>query len=64
MKSTPLTQGMALLILALYVLYGLFALPFAGLLLSLAVGLIAFGGMFCSKNDHSSERPYTSKHGS
>ena len=45
MKSTPLTQGMALLILALYVLYGLFALPFAGLLLSLAVGLIAFGGL-------------------
>lgn len=43
MKSTDLTQGISLLILTLYILYGLFALPFAGLLTSLAVGLIAFG---------------------
>lgn len=43
MKSTPLTQGITMLILALYLLYGFFALPFAGLLLSLAVGLISYG---------------------
>jgi hypothetical protein len=43
MKSTPLTQGITMLILALYLLYGFFALPFAGLLLSLAVGLITYG---------------------
>lgn len=34
-----------MLILGLYVLYGFFALPFAGLLTSLAVGLIAFGAL-------------------
>jgi hypothetical protein len=43
MKSTPLTQGITMLILALCLLYGFFALPFAGLLLSLAVGLITYG---------------------
>lgn len=45
MKSTDLTQGISMLILTLYILYGFFALPFAGLLMSLAVGLIAFGSL-------------------
>lgn len=45
MKSTPLTQGVSLLILAMFVLYGLFSLPFAGLLLALAAGLIAYGSV-------------------
>ena len=45
MKSTPLTQGISLLILAIYAVYGLIALPFAGLLLSLAVGMMAFGAV-------------------
>lgn len=45
MKSTELTQGISMLILTLYILYGFFALPFAGLLMSLAIGLIAFGSL-------------------
>lgn len=44
MKSTPLTQGIAFLLLVVYVAYSFFALPFAGFLLSLAVGMITFGG--------------------
>lgn len=43
MKSTQLTQGTATLILGIYILYGIFALPFAGVLLSLAIALLAFG---------------------
>ena len=43
MKSTQLTQGTATLILAIYIVYGIFALPFAGVLLSLAIGLLAYG---------------------
>jgi membrane protein implicated in regulation of membrane protease activity len=43
MKSTQLTQGTATLILGLYLIYGVFALPFAGVLVSLAIGLIAYG---------------------
>ncbi len=45
MKSTPLTQGVSSLLLIVYILYGFFALPFAGFLLSLAVGLLAYGGL-------------------
>lgn len=45
MKSTPLTQGISMLILGLYILYGFFALPFAGLLTSLAVGLLSYGSL-------------------
>lgn len=43
MKSTQLTQGVSLIILAIYVLYSLFALPFSGFLLSVAAGMISFG---------------------
>jgi hypothetical protein len=43
MKSTPLTQGASTLLLLVYILYGFFALPFAGFLLSLAVGLLSYG---------------------
>jgi hypothetical protein len=45
MKSTPLTQGASSLLLVVYVVYGFFALPFAGFLLSLAVGLLSYGGL-------------------
>ena len=45
MKSTPLTQGIAMLVLVIYVLYSFFVLPFAGFLLSMAVGLISYGGL-------------------
>lgn len=45
MKSTPLTQGITMLVLVIYVLYSFFALPFAGFLLSLAVGLMSYGGL-------------------
>ena len=45
MKSTQLTQGTATLILGIYILYGIFALPFAGVLLSLAIALLAFGAL-------------------
>ena len=45
MKSTPLTQGIAMLVLVIYVLYSFFVLPFAGFLLSLAVGLVSYGGL-------------------
>ncbi len=45
MKSTPLTQGVSSLLLIVYVLYGFFALPFAGFLLSLAVGLLSYGAL-------------------
>ena len=45
MKSTPLTQGVSSLLLILYVLYGFFALPFAGFLMSLAVGLLSYGAL-------------------
>ena len=44
MKSTPLTQGIAFLLLVVFVAYSFFALPFAGFLLSLAIGMITFGG--------------------
>jgi hypothetical protein len=43
MKSTPLTQGASTLLLLVYILYGFFALPFAGFLLSLAIGLLSYG---------------------
>ena len=43
MKSTQLTQGTATLILGIYILYGIFALPFPGVLLSLAIALLAYG---------------------
>lgn len=43
MKTTPLTQGVSSLLLIVYILYGFFALPFAGFLLSLAVGLLTYG---------------------
>jgi hypothetical protein len=43
MKTTPLTQGVSSLLLIVYILYGFFALPFAGFLLSLAVGLLSYG---------------------
>jgi hypothetical protein len=45
MKSTPLTQGISSLLVIVYVLYGFFALPFAGFLLSLAVGLLSYGAL-------------------
>jgi len=45
MKSTPLTQGIAMLVLVIYVLYSFFVLPFAGFLLSMAVGLVSYGGL-------------------
>lgn len=45
MKTTPLTQGVSTLLLLVYVLYGFFALPFAGFLLSLAVGLLSYGAL-------------------
>ena len=45
MKTTPLTQGVSSLLLIVYVLYGFFALPFAGFLLSLAVGLLSYGAL-------------------
>jgi hypothetical protein len=45
MKSTPLTQGVSTLLLLVYVLYGFFALPFSGFLLSLAVGLLSYGAL-------------------
>lgn len=45
MKTTPLTQGVSSLLLIVYILYGFFALPFAGFLLSLAVGLLAYGAL-------------------
>lgn len=45
MKSTPLTQGVSSILLIIYVLYGFFALPFAGFILSLAIGLITYGGV-------------------
>jgi hypothetical protein len=45
MKSTPLTQGVSSLLVIVYVLYGFFALPFAGFLLSLAVGLLSYGAL-------------------
>jgi hypothetical protein len=43
MKSTPLTQGLSMLILAVYILYGFIALPFAGFILSFAAGLLSYG---------------------
>jgi hypothetical protein len=43
MKSTQLTQGVSLIILAIYIIYALFALPFSGFLLSVAAGMISFG---------------------
>jgi hypothetical protein len=43
MKSTELTQGVSILLLGFYTLYGFFALPFAGLLLSLAIGFLTYG---------------------
>ena len=43
MKTTPLTQGVSTLLLLVYILYGFFALPFSGFLLSLAVGLLSYG---------------------
>jgi hypothetical protein len=49
MKSTPLTQGVSSILLIVYVLYGFFALPFAGFLLSLAIGLITYGGLESSE---------------
>jgi hypothetical protein len=49
MKSTPLTQGVSSLLLIVYILYGFFALPFAGFLLSLAVGLLAYGALESSE---------------
>jgi hypothetical protein len=45
MKTTPLTQGVSTLLLLVYILYGFFALPFAGFLLSLAVGLLSYGAI-------------------
>lgn len=45
MKSTPLTQGVSTLLLLVYFLYGFFALPFAGFLLSLAIGLLSYGAL-------------------
>lgn len=44
MKSTQLTQGSSYLILAVYLLYAMFALPFAGFVLSLAAGMMTYGG--------------------
>lgn len=44
MKSTPLTQGVSSLLLIVYIVYAFFALPFPGFLMSLAVGLLAYGG--------------------
>jgi hypothetical protein len=49
MKSTPLTQGVSSILLIVYVLYGFFALPFPGFLLSLAIGLITYGGLESSE---------------
>ncbi len=43
MKTTPLTQGVSTLLLLVYILYGFFALPFAGFILSLAVGMLSYG---------------------
>lgn len=45
MKTTPLTQGVSSLLLIVYILYGFFALPFAGFLSSLAVGLLSYGAL-------------------
>lgn len=45
MKTTPLTQGVSSLLLIVYFVYGFFALPFTGFLLSLAVGLLSFGAL-------------------
>jgi hypothetical protein len=45
MKSTPLTQGISMVVLVIYVLYSFFVLPFAGFLLSLAFGLISYGSL-------------------
>lgn len=42
MKSTPLTQGVSLLIGGIYIIYALMTMPLAGTLISIAVGLIAF----------------------
>jgi hypothetical protein len=44
MRSTETTKNISIGIAFLYVLYGMFALPFAYFLLSLAVGLIIYGG--------------------
>lgn len=43
MRSTLLTQLISYGILAIYILYGLSSIPFIGVLLSLAVGLLVFG---------------------
>jgi hypothetical protein len=43
MKSTPLSQGITMLILVVFMFYGFFALPFAGFMMSLAIGLISYG---------------------
>jgi hypothetical protein len=45
MKTTPLTQGVSTLLLLVYILYGFFALPFAGFLMSLAIGLLSYGAL-------------------
>jgi hypothetical protein len=45
MKSTPLTQGVSSLLLLVYFVYGFFALPFTGFLVSLAVGLLSYGAL-------------------
>ena len=45
MKTTPLTQGVSSLLLIVYTVYGFFALPFAGFLLSLAVGMLSYGAL-------------------
>lgn len=45
MKSTPLTQGISMVVLVIYILYSFFVLPFAGFLLSLAIGLMSYGAL-------------------
>lgn len=43
MRSTLLTQLISYGVLSIYILYGLSSIPFIGVLLSLAVGLLVFG---------------------
>ncbi len=43
MRSTLLTKMISYGILAVYLIYGLSSMPFIGILLSMAIGLLAFG---------------------
>lgn len=43
MKSTKITQTICYALLGLFTVYGIFAIPFAFFLMSIAIGLIAYG---------------------